>query len=200
MSLRDELAGRTSVTDEVLTGGLGEGERLAGVELVGCTVRDAGLAGAVLSGVRFEECLFERVDLSRAQLPDVVLDGCAFTGCKALATSWSMMRRATLAPEPSRWVDCQLQLGSFTGLDLSGAGFAGCSLAEADLDEVVARGTVFEDCDLGAARFVGADLREADLRGARGYVIDPRLTEVAGLRVDPVGALGLLAPFAVVVE
>lgn len=199
-SLIEEVAGRTSIVDEVLTGDLGEGERLADLELVGCTLRDATWAGALLSGVRLEGCTLERVDLSRTRLPDSVLDGCTFVGCKALATSWAMLREPMLSPDPCAWLDCQLSMGSFSGLDLTGARFERCVLTDADFDESTLRGAVLDDCSLAGARFVRADLREADLRGARDYVIDVREARTEGLRVDTVGALGLLAPFGVSVE
>ena len=199
-SLLDQIDGRTSIVGEVLTGGLEDGERLAGFEIVTCTVKDTSWAGAVLEQMHFEDCTFERVDLSRVRLPDTVLDGCTFTGCKALATSWSMMRARVLAPNPTTWTDCQLSMGSFTGLDLTGGRFERCSLTDADLDETVLTDVVFDDCSLAGARFIDADLRGADLRGARDYVIDVRAAKVEGLRVDAVGALGLLAPFGVSVE
>lgn len=198
-SLLEQVAGRTSVVDEVLTGTLDEGEVLAGVELVGCTLRDTSIAGATLSGVRLEGCHLERVDLSRVRLPDAVVDGCTFTGCKALAASWSMQRAPVLAPEPSTWVDCQLSMGGFGGLDLTGARFERCVLVDADFDGAVLREVTFDDCSLAGARLVRADLREADLRTARDYVVDARESRVDGLRVDPAGAVGLLAPFGVVV-
>ncbi|WP_433954850.1 pentapeptide repeat-containing protein [Janibacter indicus] len=198
-TLAEQVDGRTSIVDEVLTGSMEEGEVLSGVELVGCTLRDAQLAGATLAGVRLEGCALERVDLSRVRLPDTVVDGCTFTGGKALATSWSMQRSPVLAPDPSTWVECQLAMGSFGGLDLSGARFERCVLTDADFDEAVLREAVLDDCSLAGARFVRADLRDADLRTARDYVIDVGDARVAGLRVDAVGALGLLAPFGVVV-
>lgn len=199
-SLLEQVAGRTSIVDEVLTGTLGEGETLAGVELVGCTLRDTSLAGATLSGVHLEGCALERVDLSRVRLPESVVDGCSFTGCKALATSWSMQRAPVLAPEPSTWLDCQLSMGGFGGLDLTGARFERCVLTDADFDGATLREVVFDACSLAGARLIRADLRDADLRTARDYVVDIRESRVEGLRVDPVGALGLLAPFGVVVE
>ncbi|WP_338748176.1 pentapeptide repeat-containing protein [Janibacter alittae] len=199
-SLVEQIDGRSSVVDEVLTGDLGDGERLAGVELVGCTLRDASWAGATLAGVHFERCTVERVDLSRVSLPDCVIDACTFTGCKALATSWSTMRAPVISPEPSGWLDCQLSMGSFSGLDLAGSRFERCVLADADFDGATLTDVVVEDCSLAGARFVRADLRGADLRGARDYVIDVRETRVEGLRVDRTGALGLLTPFAVSVE
>ena len=199
-SLVDEIAGRSSIVGEVLTGDLDEGERLAGVEMVGCTLRDADWAGAVLSGVRFEGCTFERVDLSRVRLPDSVLDGCTFVGCKALATPWSMLREPMLSPDPCAWTDCQLSMGSFSGLDLTGGRFERCVLTEADFDGATLREVVVDDSSLAGARFVRADLRDADLRGARDYVVDAREARVEGLQVDPVGALGLLVPFGVVVD
>lgn len=196
-SLIEEIAGRTSVADEVLTGGLADGDRLSGVEIIGCTLRAADWAGSVMAGVRFEGCTFEQLDLSRVRLPESVLDGCTFVGCKALATSWSMLHQPMLSPDPCTWVDCQLSMGSFRGLDLTGARFERSVLSEVDFDEATLRGAVIDDCSLAGARFVRGDLREADLRGARDYVIDVRETRVEGAQVDAVGALGLLAPFGV---
>ncbi|KRE37785.1 hypothetical protein ASG73_09115 [Janibacter sp. Soil728] len=199
-SLLEQVDGRASIVDESLTGDLDDGERLAGVELIGCTIRDATWAGAILAGVRLEGCTIERLDLSRVRLPDSVLDGCTFTGCKALATSWSMLREPMLSPDPCTWLDCQLSMGSFSGLDLTGARFERCVLTDADFDAAVLKDVVVEDSSLGGSRFVRADLRGADLRGARDYVIDVRESRVEGLRVDPVGALGLLTPFGIVLE
>ena len=199
-SLVAEVAGREYVVDEVLTGELEDGQRLAGVEFVGCTLRDSVLAGATLTGVHFERCTFERVDLSRLRMPDVALDGCTFLGCKALATSWSMMRTSVLAPDPTAWIDCLLGMGSFSGLDLTGARFERCSLTDADFADAVLKDVTFGDCTLAGARFVRTDLRGADLSGCRDYVIDVREAQVEGLRLDAAGALGLLAPFGVEIE
>ena len=63
--------------------------------------------------------------------------------------------------------------------------------------EVAEAPAPFDPAELG---FAPTDLREADLRGARDYVIDVREARVSGLRVDHVGALGLLAPFGIDVE
>ena len=199
-SLLEQIAGRDTVTDEVLTGSLEDGERLADVELIGCTLRDATWAGAVLADVHLEGCSVDRVDLSRLRLPDSVLDGCTFTGCKALATSWSMLREPMLSPDPTTWVDCQLSMGSFSGLDLTGGRFERCVLSDADFDGARLTDVVVDDCTLAGARFIRADLSDADLRGARDYVIDVREARVEGLRVDPVGAMGLIAPFGIVLD
>ena len=123
-----------------------------------------------------------------------------FTGCKALATSWAMLREPMLSPDPCTFVDCQLSMGSFAGLDLGAARFERCVLTDADFEDATLRGAVIDASSLAGARFVRADLREADLRGARDYVIDVREARVSGLRVDHVGALGLLAPFGIDIE
>ena len=161
------------------------------------TVLDAVFPGVEKTEYELGARLFHRTG---EVLPDSVLDGCTFTGCKALATSWSMLREPVLAPDPCTWVDCQLSMGSFGGLDLTGARFERCVLTDADFDGAVLREAVVDDCSLAGARLVRVDLREADLRTARDYVVDARDAQLAGLRVDPVGALGLLAPFSVVVE
>lgn len=111
-----------------------------------------------------------------------------------------MLREPMLSPDPNTWIDCQLSMGSFSELDITGARFERCSLTDADFDGATVKKVVITDCSLAGARFVRADLREADLRGARDYVIDVRDARVTGLQVDPVGALGLLTPFGVVID
>lgn len=115
--------------------------------------------------MRLEGCTLERLDLSRVRLPGSVLDGCTVTGCKALATSWAMLREPMLSPDPCTWVDSQLAMGAFSGLDLTAARFDRCVLTDADFDEATLRRAVVDDCSLAGARFVRADLRDADLRG-----------------------------------
>ena len=62
-TLAEQVAGRTSIIDEVLTGSMEEGEVLSGVELLGCTLRDAQLAGATLAGVRLEAVSYTHLTL-----------------------------------------------------------------------------------------------------------------------------------------
>ena len=107
---------------------------------------------AVLAGVRLEGCTLERLDLSRVRLPGSVLDGCTVTGCKALATSWAMLREPMLSPDPCTWVDSQLAMGAFSGLDLTEARFDRCVLTDADFDEATLRRAVVDDCSLAAGR------------------------------------------------
>lgn len=199
-TLLDELAGRDDVRDETLTGSIEPGERLEGITFTGCTFDGSVLAQAALTRCTFESCIFERVDLSGTRLTDSVVDGCTLVEIRALGTAWGSLARPIIPPEPSTFRRCRLGMGAFGGADLSGARFEECRMEEADLDETVLRGATFVSCDLTSARFVRTDLRDADLRGSHGFVLDPQANDVRGLRVDLTGALGLLAPFGVVVD
>ncbi|MBM6546833.1 pentapeptide repeat-containing protein [Janibacter sp. YIM B02568] len=195
-ALTDEIAGRREIADETFAGDLAEGERCEGVTFVGCTLTGS-FARATLAACRFEQCTFVGADLSGARLPDTVLDGCAFAGVRALGTAWGSLARPTIPPDSSTWTDCRLDLGAFGGADLTAARLERCTLVDADLDGTILRGAVLDECDLRGARIIRADLRATDLRSSHGYVIDPRDNEVTGLKVDLVGASGLLAPFGI---
>ena len=71
--------------------------RAAGVGVVGgAAVHERVLDGGqsvALAGVHLDGCRFEQVDLSRVRLPDAVVDGCTFTGCKRVAHTDGLCER-----------------------------------------------------------------------------------------------------------
>jgi fluoroquinolone resistance protein len=134
-----------------------------------------------------------------------VLDGsrftdCRFVDCKALAVSWGRAAPAPLATRPWDFERCRLDLGSFRETEAAGSRFVGCSMREVDLAGADLQRAELTGCDLSAATFAGTDLRGASLLGSSGYALDPAENRVRGLRVDTLGAAGILRALGLVVD
>ena len=178
---------------------LGEHEVMRDRELDG--ERITGVAqGARLVGCTFLDCVFDGVDLSRAELTDSRFVGCTFVASKLLAVSWGAIGGWGVAQTPVTFERCRMEWSSFAGVDLTGAVLRECTLTEVDFADATARRAVITGCDLTGARFARTDLREADLRGSSGLVLDPTSSRVRGLRIEPWQAPGLLAPLGVELE
>lgn len=200
-SLAQRLAGAGGyAVDLVLTEGLEPGEVLPAVELEGCRFEGTVLEEAVLRDCVFTDCVFFGCNLSMAVLDGSRFTDCRFVDCKALAVSWGRAAPAPLSTRPWDFERCRLDLGSFRDAEAAGSRFHGCSLREVDLGGADLRRAELTGCDLGSATFAGTDLREASLLGASGYVVDPAENRVRGLRVDALGAVGILRALGLVVE
>jgi uncharacterized protein YjbI with pentapeptide repeats len=200
-SLLDRLADAGGyAADLVVTEGLGPGEVLDGVELEGCRFERSVLEGAVLRGCTFRECEFVGCNLNRVDVTGSRFVDCTFVDCTALAVTWSRAAEAALSSRPWDFERCRLDLASFQEAALAGSRLVDCSLREADFGGADAQRVDFGGSLLGGAVFVSTDLREASLLGATGYALDPSENRVRGLRVDAVGAAGLLVGMGVVVE
>ena len=183
-----------------LTDGLAPGEVLDGAELEGCRFEGVVLREAALRSCVLSECVFTGCDLSMVDLTDSRFTDCRFVDCKALAVTWARAAPAPLSTRPWDFERSRLDLGSFRDSAAAGSRFAHCSMREVDLAGADLRGADLTGCDLGGATFAGTDLREADLTEAVGYVVDPAQNRVRGMRVDAVGAAGVLRGLGIVVD
>lgn len=200
-SLRDRLADSGGyAVDLTLTEGLEPGEVLEGVELEGCRFERSVLEGAVLRDCTFTDCVFVGCNLNRVDLTGSRFSDCTFVECTALAVIWARAGEATLSARPWDLERCRLDLASFQEASIAGSRLVGCSLREADFAAADAQRVDFGGSDLSGAVFVGTDLRGASLVGAVGYAFDPSENRVRGLRVEALGAGGLLCAMGLVVE
>lgn len=200
-SLLDRLAGTGGyAVDLTLSEGLEPGEVIDGVELEGCRFERAVLEGAVLRDCTFTDCVFTGCNLNRVDLSGSRFVDCTFVECTALAVTWTRAAEASLSARPWDFERCRLDLASFQEAAVAGSRMVGCSLREADFGAADVQRVDFTGSDLSGAVFVGSDLRGANLVGALGYAFDPSENRVRGLRVEAVGAAGLLAAMGLVVE
>ncbi|WP_400191959.1 pentapeptide repeat-containing protein [Hymenobacter sp. B81] len=183
--------------DRVLSGLDAPGLRALGPELeqyhfIGCELGEADL-----SRLRFEDCLFERCNLSSARLAGSSLQNVAFADCKLLGLSFAACHDMLFAVHFDR---CQLRYASFAGKRLAGTRFANCTLPEADFTNADLSQAVFADCDLTRAVFHDTRLEGADLSTATGYRLDPEANFLRGARFSLAGLPGLLDKYGLVVE
>jgi uncharacterized protein YjbI with pentapeptide repeats len=166
-----------------LTGaGTADGQRFAGVELLGdataarfleCVLADCGLGGVGFDRARFATCLLTDVratawSLVDATLLDVVVDGGRFGAVIAHGSDLTRVRFADLKVD---YVD----LRNATLVDVT---LAGCTIGELDLAGADVRDLRLVDCTIGSLVLEEARCRSVDLRGAE----VTRLDGVAGLR------------------
>jgi uncharacterized protein YjbI with pentapeptide repeats len=158
-----------------------------------CTFRSVNLQGADLARCRFVACQFASCNLSVARVDGALLQDVAFVESKLAGLDWTTARRVSVVS----FEQCVLDRCAFLAMDLRKTVMRGCRAHEAVFAEADLSGADLRDADLTGAHFARTKLTKADLRGARGYAIDPRENDVAGLRVSMPDAVALLAALGV---
>lgn len=136
-----------------------------------CDLRNAQVMDLRARRIVLNECQLVGIDVSGADLSDVVCIG------------------------------CRIHLGRAMGAKLTRCWFENCDLREAEFEESALEQVTFRGCDLRGARLMRSKLRGVDVRGSqieglgvapdqfRGLVVSPEQTvvfaELAGLRVLP---------------
>lgn len=167
---------------------------LAGAELVGCTLEGVTGEGLSLAGMRLEDCRvvdchLRRADLSGTRLMDVRFLRCNLSGITWTAAEWP---RFAIRPDLG-FAECNLEYGTFAGLNLQELVAYDCRLVDVDLGGCDLTGADLRFSDLTDVRLDGATLERADLRGATGYRFDPTDARAAGCKVSLPDAGALLA-------
>jgi uncharacterized protein YjbI with pentapeptide repeats len=163
-----------------------EGILLARAKLGGASFKSAKLAGAMLAGIDASASVWEGADLSRADLTGAKLDRAVFShACLEHASlAGADLEEAQLDDVRAAGADfsravlthCFAEGADLTKSDLSSAtlmttSFRRARLDDAKLNEVTARGAIFDEASLVDARFekaalVGSSFRDAKAAGA----------------------------------
>ena len=155
------------------------------------------LSGASLTGLRFEDCLFEFCNLTTVKLSGTALQNVAFTDCKLLGVPFGACQDMLFGVH---FDNCQLRYASFGGKRLAGTRFAHCTLDEADFTNADLSNAVFAHCDLARTVFHNTQLAGADFTTATGFSLDPEANTLAGARFALAGLPGLLDKYGLVIE
>jgi fluoroquinolone resistance protein len=177
-------------------GELPEHLELAGADLSGCRFEGLVLTEGSLRGARLTDCRFDRCELTLLDVTDATLHDVVFQACRLQAVDFGALARDPIGVSV-RFERCDLGLAVFRGIDLRRASFDGGLAREAVFVDTDLRGVTLRGLDLTGADIRGCDLRETDLRGSSGYVLSPCANRVRGLRVDLVDAVGLLSAVGV---
>jgi len=158
-----------------------------------CSFDGVNLQSADLSRCRFLECRFASSNLSVARVAAAVFQDAAFRDSKLSGIDWTCVARLSVVA----FETCVLDQCAFVGMDLRKIVMRGCRLREAVFAEANLGEADLRDADLTGAQFAKTKLAKADLRGARGYVIDPRANVVAGMRASMPEAAALVIALGV---
>lgn len=143
-----------------------EGVNLSNLDLRNINFKCANLHRCNLSSCDLTNCVFERADVSFANLEDAIvqcvhmprvnLEGASLKGCSMDARLGRNTNLEGANLKGAQCDNCQMNGVNFRLASLKGAFFRSCNLRYA-----VMAGTDLENCDL-----LGSDLQHANLRGA----------------------------------
>ncbi len=162
-----------------------------------CTFIACNLQQADLKGKVFEDCFFQKCDLSLAQVVHTSFRKVRFEHSKLLGLRFDQCHAFLLEVSFQHTV---LDLANFHGLRLKKTVFDTCRLRETDLAAADLSGAIFKNCDLGAAVFDRTVLEGADLRTAQHYTIDPANNRMRKARFSREGLDGLLSSTGILIE
>ncbi len=182
--------------DKTVEGG-GKSIQLEKGEYENCTFSDCVFTGEKLSHFSFSECTFERCEISSVAVENTSFKDITFIDCKMLGIQFENANPFLFEVEFS---ECQLNLSSFYQVNLKQTSFINCSLKEVDFTEANLTESKFIECDLALAVFDRTNLNHSDLITAYNFQIDPTNNNVKKASFSKEGALGLLAPFDVIVK
>lgn len=151
---------------------------------------DADLSGQTIRGLRLDDVVIERGNLSNLVAPEPTLRRVTVTGTRMTGVQWT---RGSIGDVVFR--DCRIDLATFAGTTFERVTFVGCILRQAEFREALLRSVRFEHCDLTEAdltglRIDGCELRSCTLDGLAGT---DRLRGAAMPWGDIVGHAGLFA-------
>jgi fluoroquinolone resistance protein len=161
-----------------------------------CKFNKCNLSSFDLTRSQFVECRFTACDLSNAQLANARMREVLFENCKLLGLSWVKLDDL----RGPAFSECILSYCNFVGLKLKKTLFTNCQLREVDFRQADFSESDFKGSDCFGAVFGQTTLLKADFRGALNYLIDPISNKVKGARFSFPEAQGLLAGLGVIIE
>ena len=162
-----------------------------------CEFERLDLSGQDLRNTRFENCVFRQCLLQDVRLTGTRLHGVRFEQCTLPGLRWSTLDTLVL---DFTLVECRAPLGDWGEMDLQGIQFKACDLSGGNFSMTDARKTGWADCRLRDTIFDRTDLREADFRGASGWTIGPAENRLRGARFDSADLTGLVQSLGILLD
>lgn len=169
--------------------------RLAELRVYQCRLEGCRLPGAVLRRAEFVDTVFDRCDLSGADLDGAYFSRCVFTGCKGVG---ARMQQAVL--KNVRIERCNFSMCDFTGAAFASVLVDDCDLSGAWLTECRHRQLELRQVKLCSASLFHTPLKGLDLTGCRIDDITVAAEDLPGVIVDTWQAAGLARLLGVVVK
>ena len=130
--------GHEKITHDILDQIEGMAKEGAQVEASRCSFFSIDITDKYLSGVHYNDCLFEEVIFDRS-----IVNNCSWKGCKTKKLSFEFA-----SCENSTFLSCDLSNSSWYGSSLSDVHFSNCKLTGANFLNSRSLATKFDECVL----------------------------------------------------
>ena len=178
-------------------------ESLSTVEKLGigiyeaCQFKHCNFQEQAINNYQFINCSFRHCNLSLVACHQTSFRGLYFEDCKMTGIHFEHCKPFLLA---LRFENCQLDLSSFYGLELSGTDFGRSSMKEVDFANANLSQANLRDCNLSGALFENTELEAADFSHALNYRINPTINHMKNACFTRDGLEGLLQELHIKIE
>ncbi len=161
-----------------------------------CSFVDCLFSKGFLDNQNFVDCTFDGCDLTNTNIAHTIFNGATFKSCKMVGVQFGTCNQLLLT---LHFLDCNLSVASFIGMNLPQIQFMDCRLHQTDFTDTQLTMAKFPNCDFDNAIFENTDLSGADLSTAFGFNIDPTINQLRKTRFSQEGLIGLLKKYDIVV-
>jgi uncharacterized protein YjbI with pentapeptide repeats len=162
-----------------------------------CSFQKLDLSQAALTKSSFINCTFDDCTLTKVILKETKLYDVSFSGCKLLHVDFGQCNPFGFHVS---FKDCQLDYTVFIDRKLRKAHFADCSLREAHFFKCDLVGTSFKNCNLELARFENNDLSQVDFSTSYNLKLDPEQNKIKKAKFSLYNLPGLLEKYELVIK
>ncbi|MBP7510709.1 MAG: pentapeptide repeat-containing protein [Bacteroidia bacterium] len=172
-------------------------ETLEKGEYENCSFNALNLSNANLSGYIFVDCIFKECNLSSAIMKGTAFRTVSFESCKMLGIQFEAANDFGFSLS---FKDCLLGHTSFYQKKMKKTIFKNCQLNEVDFTEADLSESDFLNCNLQNATFNNSILLKTDFRTAINYTIDPELNKLKKSKFSIPEIIGLLGKYDIIIE
>ncbi len=157
-----------------------------------CSFINCDFSNSYLSTISFLECEFIDCNLSLAKTKEATFNTVHFNNCKLVGFPFQDCNDFLFSVA---FTECQLNLATFIGMQLSRTVFKDCKLHHTDFSEANLNGSKFLNCDLKHTIFDQTNLERVDFKTAFNFQINPETNTIKQAIFSKTNVLGLLKQY-----
>jgi uncharacterized protein YjbI with pentapeptide repeats len=166
------------------------------IEFFRCRFEGCHFLRSAVRGCRFEQCVFERCDMSLLKATDSQFIDVRFLKTKMLGIDWT----AAASPLSLVFQESIVNHSIFVGLSLRKMEMVQCTAHEVDFTRTNLTSANLAATDFLGSRFADTNLSYADLSKATNYAIHPTMNRLKKTVFSLPEAVSLLSAFDIVLK
>jgi uncharacterized protein YjbI with pentapeptide repeats len=162
-----------------------------------CIFNKLDLSNVVFANANFTNCRFENCHLSKVSLNNTKLDDVTFLGCNLTHVDFSLANTFGLR---IAFQECKLDYTLFLNRNLKETHFHECSLKEAHFIKCELTGAIIKTCNLELTKFAENNLTGVDFSTSYNIQMDPDDNKLRKAKFSLYNLPGLLTKHGIVIE